>query len=865
MFASPSKQEGCTPSPRDPSDLFRRHSALALILVSAMRLAALVLCAVPALAALPAPEAHFGHPMGADRKLVGWDGVVSYFRALDEASEAVSVRDLGPTTEGRPLIVAVIADPATVADLDRYRDIVQRLADPRTTDPDAAAALALQGKPVVMITCSIHSTEAASTMTAVQFVYDLLSNDTPRHRAILENTILLLVPSLNPDGIDKVKDWYERWLGSPHEGAPMVELYHKYAGHDNNRDWYIFSQRETRLVVEKLHNAWRPQIVYDVHEMRANGARIFVPPWVDPIDPNIDPLIVQQVNAFGTAIAVDLTAKGRKGVLINGIYDYFSPARHYQSYHGALRLLSESATVRIATPVTVMPGKLLQQGRNYSARDRSWNFLDPWPGGEWRLSDIVRDQLIAFESVLYSAALRRSDLLGNFYTINQRVIERGLGRSFVVPREQHDPSAAARLLQTLQFGDVEIERALSGDSASSGPVKEGDYIIPLAQPYGAFANTLLETQDYPDLRVYPGGPPQRPYDATAHTLPLLMGVSAYELRGEIGVETEPVSEVPVPPGSAADSAELMLSPNLGSTWIAFNRLLAQGVQVHRRESDGAFLMHATEGSGAVFWPISFDLGVQFEASQTIATDHPPVQVPRIGLYRGHVPSMDEGWTRWLLDRYEFPYSSVGNEAILNDLGENLDVLILPDIRPEVLEQGYQHEYGGGDSVVPAAYRNGLGDDGAAAIRAFVESGGTLLAFNRAASYAISRLDLPVEDAVEGLGRERFYGPGTLVNVEADLSHPLCYGMQAWSSAWYESGPVFRVQRRDLARVRQPLRYPESDVLASGWLLGQGHMANRAAVVDVSVGSGRVLLFGIRPQYRAQSNATFKMVFNGLFL
>lgn len=830
-----------------------------------MRLAALLLCAVPALAALPSPEAHFGHPMGADRKLVDWDGVVGYFRALDEASEAVSVRDLGPTTEGRPMIVAVIADPATVADVDRYRDIVRNLADPRTTDPESAADLALRGKPVVMITCSIHSTEAASTMTAVQFAYNLLANDTPRHRAILENTILLLVPSLNPDGIDKVKDWYERWLGGPHEGAPMVELYHKYAGHDNNRDWYIFSQRETRLVVEKLHNAWRPQIVYDVHEMRANGARIFVPPWVDPIDSNIDPLIVQQVNAFGTAIAVDLTAHGRKGVLINGIYDYFSPARHYQSYHGALRLLSESATVRIATPVTVMPGKLQQQGRNYSARDRSWNFLDPWPGGEWRLSDIVRDQLIAFESVLYSAALRRSDLLRNFYTIGQRVIERGLGRSYVVPREQHDPSAAIRLLRTLQFGDVEIERALPGDSASSGPVKEGDYVIPLGQPYGAFAKTLLETQDYPDLRVYPGGPPQRPYDATAHTLPLLMGVSAYELRGAIGAQTEPVSQVTMPPGSVADSAELMLSPSSGATWIAVNRLLAQGFPVHRRESDGAFLMRATEDSDAVFWPISFDLGVRFEASQAVATDHPPVQIPRIGVYRGYVPSMDEGWTRWLLDRYEFPYASVGNETILTDLSEDFDVLIVPDIREEVLEQGYQHEYGGGESVVPAAYRSGLGEDGAAALREFVESGGTLLAFNRAASYAISRLALPVEDAVEGLDHQRFYGPGTLVNVEADLSHPLCHGMQAWSAAWFESGPVFRVQRRDRARVRQPLRYPESDVLASGWLLGQGHMANRAAVVDVAVGSGRVLLFGIRPQYRAQSNATFKMVFNGLFL
>ena len=828
-----------------------------------MRLTALMLSALPALGALPAPEAHFGHAMGEDRALVQWSDVVGYFRALEAASDSVRVEELGKTTEGRPLIAAAIADPETILNLDAYRDALARLADPRVTPPDVAAELALTAKPAVAITCSIHSSEVASTLSAIQFAYDLLAEDTPRHRAILSGTILLLVPSLNPDGVDKVKGWYDRWLGTPYEGAPLTELYHRYVGHDNNRDWYAFTQQETRVVVEKLHNAWHPQIVYDVHQMGPNGARIFVPPWIDPIDANIDPLIAQQVNAFGTAMAVDLTAAGKKGVLVHGIYDYYSPARHYQSYHGALRLLSESASARFASPVTVPPEKLDRNGRGYDARARSWNFLEPWRGGDWRLADIVDNQLITFESVLHSSALRRHDLLRNFYEIGRRVIERGRGRAWVVPAAQHDPSAAERLLRTLRFGGVEIERVAEA-AADASAVGVGDYLVRLAQPYGAFANTLLERQDYPDLRVYPGGPPRRPYDATAHSLPLLMGVDAFLAEGDLAAGTETVDEVRWSGGRVDEGGELMLSPAAGSAWIAVHRLLGAGVAVHRRASDGAFLVRADESSRPALQAAATDLGLEFAASADTASGHPPLRMPRVAVYAGHVPLMDEGWTRWLLDRYEVPYRSVGNEDVATGLAGEADVLVLPDARPAILDTGFANA-DREDSLVPPEYRGGLGDRGAAAILGFARSGGTVLAFNRAAAYAADRLRLPVENAVEGVPSRRFFGPGTLVNVDVAAGHPLGFGLRPREAAWFESGPVFRVRRSAGSKARPVLRYPARGVLAAGWLLGEGYLANRAAVVDVAVGLGRVILFGIRPQYRGQSEATFKMVLNGLHL
>ena len=481
------------------------------------------------------------------------------------------------------------------------------------------------------------------------------------------------------------------------------------------------------------------------------------------------------------------------------------------------------------------------------------------------MRDIVDNQLITFESVLYSAALRRTELLRNFYRIGQRIIDRGRGRAFVVPREQHDSSAATRLLRTLEFGDVEIVRALEDALAEDRTVREGDFVVQLAQPYGAFANTLLSRQDYPDLRQYPGGPPLMPYDATAHTLPLLMGVEAFPVAGELDLVTEVVERVPHLSGGVAAADELMLSPNLGSSWVAVNRLLARGVAVHRRPSDGAFLFRAGPDLVPMLEELANEWGVECVASDTLAAGHPPLALPRVAIYAGHVPIMDEGWTRWLFDRYEMPYETVGNAQVADGLVGTYDVVILPDVAPEVLDKGFADEGGGGGSIVPPEYRGGLGEAGAAALVDFARAGGTVMAFSRAASYAADRLGLPVENAVAGLAKQRFFAPGTLVNVEADLSHPLCIGMREREAVWLQSGPVFRVRRQFAAELRQVLRFPGRNVLASGWLLGQGHLANRAAVVDVPFGNGRVILFGIRPQYRGQSNATFKMVFNGLYL
>jgi len=815
---------------------------------------------------LPSPQSHFGHQMGADRKLVDWNGVVSYYRKLDAASDHLKVEEIGKSTEGRPFLVATIARPATLAKLGEYQSLQARLFDPRKTPPAEAERLIEQGKSVVLITCSIHSSEPASTMTAMEFVHKLLSRDTPRNRKILDETIFVLVPSLNPDGVDKVAEWYRRFVGTPYEGAPMTELYQKYVGHDNNRDWYMFTQQETRLAVEKVHNVWRPQVVYDVHQMGSTGARLFVPPWDDPIDPNIDPLIVQQVNAMGAAMAVDLTAAGRKGIVMNGIYDYFTPARHYQSYHGGLRLLTESASVRVATPINVPFSSLQQRARGYNAQKQSWNFLEPWPGGRWSLRDIVEDQLIAFESCLYNAALKRPDLLRNYYRVAQRAVATDKPAAFVLPQQQHDPNALTRLLETLEMGMVEIQRASRDFRADGRAFSEGDYVISMAQPYGRFAKTLLENQKYPELREFPGGPPVRPYDVTAHSLPLLLGVEAAQINASFQTGLTPVRRVTPVEGRVGTTATLRLSPSWSHSWKAVNRLLANSQLVRRDETTGDFYVEGGPERRPALTALAEELGLRFENASSLPARLRTLRKPRIGVYSGFVPIMDEGWTRWVLDEYGFEHSRLDNaRAQMGDLRSDFDAIILADASPRTLHAGYIEGASYRGARMPPEFTGGLGSAGAAALREFVERGGALLAFNEATGYAIERLNLPVDNTLENVSSDRFYSPGALLDAEVDLGHPLGFGMQPRQAVWFESGPAFRPAfDRSGPAPKSVLRYPGRDVLASGWLLGEEIIAARSAVMDVPVGSGRVVLFGIRPQYRGQSNATFKLLFNGLF-
>ncbi len=795
-----------------------------------MRLSLALLAIFSAQAAVPTPESHFGHALTADRQPLEWAKVVSYYEKLATSSDRLKLERLGPSTEGRPFLMAIISSPENLRKLNRYREIQGLLADPRRTSPAAAAKLVVEGKTVVAITNSIHASEIASTYTGMQFAYNILTTEKPRFKTILENTIFLLVPSLNPDGVDIVSNWARKTMGTPYEGTVPPELYQKYVGHDNNRDWYIFSQAETRLAVEKMHNTWHPQIVYDVHQMGPTSARMFVPPWMDPIDPNIDPAIAQACNSFGMGIAFDLTSAGRKGVVVNAMYDFWTPARHYQSYHGGLRLLTESASARLFSPVTIRPEQLRGQALGYNVGERAWNHLEPWTGGDWNLKEIVTDQLIAYESVLWQASVRREDLLSNFYKIHERAVARPAGPyAFVVPADQADPGSTRKLLETLAFGQVEVEQATAKFTADGKEYPAGSFVIRLQQPYSAFAKTLMERQQYPDLRLYPGGPPKRPYDVTAQTLPLLMGVTAETIKDRFSSSLTRTSNFTarqkggLRPGAMAGAD--------GDSWKRVNAIWKTGKSVWRDPANGDFF--AAPAAGLL-----------------------EKKKPRVALYRSWMSSMDEGWTRWILEQFSFDYARLTNPMIVaGNLRASYDVIVFPDQPPSVISSGYRA------GQMPEEFTGGLGKPGADALRAFAEQGGTLVFLNHSTEYALGALGLGAKNVLNGVSTRDFYSPGSLLNASLDIRHPLALGLPAEITIWSEGSPAWELTTAE----KSVANYPGQNLLASGWLLGEKYLATRSALVDAPLGQGHVVLFGMRPQYRATSYQAFKLLFNSFLL
>ena len=748
---------------------------------------------------LPTPASVLGFVPGTDRRLVEWGPIADYFRALDAASDRVSVRTIGRTTNGLPFLAVFVSSAANLQRLPALRDAQRQLADPRlSADSTEAARLAARVPAFVLITSSVHSTEVGGFFTPLEIAYRLASARTSEVRAILDSTVLILVPSLNPDGVNIVSRWYAQTLGGAAEGSPPPELYNRYVGHDDNRDWYAFTQVETRLVVDSLYGVWHPEVTMDIHQQGSFGSRIFVPPYRDPVEPNVDPLLVDGVNALGTAIAWRLAAEGLTGVSLFASYDAWTPARAFQHYHGAVRILTETASANLATPITV-PFDSLRPGDGIDPQQRSWNFAAPWPGGRWTLADIVRYQTTAAMAMLDHVARNRAAWIGTSRRVTERAV-RGWPEwpfAYVIPAAGQDPAALGTLLEILHHAQVEVRSALAPITLGRERFAPGTYVVTLRQPYAAFVAALFERRLYPDLREYPGGPPVRPYDATAHTLPLLLGVRVL---------------------ASADSLLVALSAPVEAAPPTYR---AAGLST----------------------------------SPANRAAHAAV---RLGVYRSYTAPIDEGWTRYVLDTWSIPYESVADSAVrTGGLGARFDALIFPSMSARAIVEGLSARR------YPARYAGGIGQAGVQALREFVEGGGTLITFDDACDFAIDALALPVANAVSGLPPRDFYVPGSILRLAVDTTQALAEGMPAQSIAWVESGMAFDV--RDPSRVRVVARYPAQagDVLVSGWLIGAQNLAGRAALADVRLGHGRVVLFGFRPQYRGQSLATLPFLFNAL--
>ncbi|MEZ6186362.1 MAG: M14 family metallopeptidase [Planctomycetota bacterium] len=778
------------------------------------------------------PAEHLGHAVGADFELPDWNQVSQYFVRLGEQSERVQVARVGTTTEGRAFLLATISDPENLARLDALKADAKRIADPRGLDPAEREALLGRAKPFLFISCAMHATETAAPSFAMEFAYELATSDQEPWVSARRECVILLTPSLNPDGLDHVVEWYRATRGTPHEGAALTKLYQLYTGHDNNRDWFGLTQAESRIVTGLLYGEWFPQVYWDVHQQRGGHERFFVPPYRDPLNPNLDPAVVTAIDALGSRALFDMTREGLRGISTGVTYDMWwnGGNRSVPVRHNVIGILTEAASVNLASPVFQRPDEL-EAPRGLGGYAPSNRFPAPWAGGWWRLRDIVDYELAFGRSLLGSLAREPRTWLGNSLEAAERALEPEdeAPAAWVIPSSTNpDRGAVRRLVDGLLLGGVEVARADEPFRADGRTWPAGSLIVPRRQPYGAHVKDLFELQRYPEGDV--------PYDVAGWTLPVLFGVHRVEVQRAFGCAQTPLATAEqategwpgAPAGDVRDTA----------SWTRAFARLRQDQPVYLVEDEGPAVLS--------------DEGKDFKR----------LRLPRIGLYAPWFGSMDEGWLRWVFDTHGVPFVQVRNEMLrAGDLNALLDVLVVPSLRGSDLDDGRA------PGTVPGRFAGGLGPEGAIAVEEFVRKGGRLIALGDASAWATELFQLPLEDVTRAKEGEDFSCPGSVLRAVPEASAEINAGLPTSLPLFFARSAAWELGDSDDDRPAPTvlLRYAPTRVLYSGWIQAPEVIEGKAAWVHTLVGKGDVHLFGFRPHYRGWSQATFQLVFRALLV
>ncbi|MBP7777595.1 MAG: peptidase M14 family protein [Acidobacteria bacterium] len=837
---------------------------------------------------LTSPEAFFGFQLGADRKLANWDKLHEYYQLLAKSSNRVKLVELGKSSDKRPFIALFISSPANLAKLDHYREINARLADPRGLSEVDARKLVADGRAVTIQSFALHSSEVAAAQTAAEFVYDSLARNDAESMRHLDNVISIVLPSINPDGTQMIADWYMKYVGTEHEAAGLPWLYQKYAGHDNNRDGFALNLPESKHIGKLMYRDWLPQAYMDHHQMGSSNARLFIPPYAEPIRPEGDPLVWREITWFGAHMGTKLEAAGKTGVIGAAIYSGWGHMGFHwiTPFHNIAGMLAESASARLATPMFMHPDQLRGGTRGLPEYEPQTTMPSLWPGGWWRVRDIVENQKIVAWSIVDLAARSREDLLWNMYLKGTRQSERGATgavKAYVIAAEQHDPLTVKKLANLLLESGVEVHQARSQFFAAGRVYGPGSFVVTMAQPKQGLVRWMLGRTFYPDNTYTRDleGNPIRPYDMSTDTFGEFMGVQSDPVGEKVTADLVKLT-APVPlVGTVASGAPngYVLDGRLNDSARAVFLLLEKGIGVRRvshataegKVRAGDFLV----GAGDVA-DVAKRSGVDFVAlASPVTAGAYEIRKPRIAmLQRYGGGNMDEGWTRLMFEQFDVPFTSILDAEIkAGGLEANYDTIVLPadSITAMTGERpaGSTAPGGGGPAAppdnTPAEYRSGFGAEGVKALEAFVQKGGTLLTFANAGDLPIQRFGLPVRNIVAGLPSKTFWSPGSTLRVRFDTSNPLVYGMPAEGLALFVAGgQVYEVTSTDRSQdVAILSTYVERDILQSGWLLGEQVIAKKAAAVSVKHGAGTVVLVGFRPQHRDQTHGTFKLVFNAL--
>ncbi len=844
---------------------------------------------------VPSPRDVFGFEPGADYQLADYDQMINFYRRLDAASDRVEMTQIGESSLGRPMYLVIVSSERNIRDLERWRTISERMGRARMAD-DEAMRLAAEGRAIVWIDGGLDDQEYATGQMMPELIHRVATDESDEMRKIRDNVVALLMPHMNPDASHNDITWYRQNRGTPFETTRPPRLGQPYVGTDNNRDWFMITQPETWAASRIFYHEWYPQIVYNHHQTGPSYTRIFIPPYADPVNPDIHPGVVAGVNMVGAAMASRYATKRMPGYVSRAVYSMWwnGGMRLAPYYHNMIGILTETSH-RSPTPYgydtdnwpEVLP---MRRGEAPRTDGTSIFYPYPWISAESHFRDAIEYMTEASVATLNLAANYREEFLYNFYRMGRDAIEAGEAGNpyaYIIPQDQWDPGEAVELMNVLRRGGVEVHRATRPFRAGGTEYAAGSHVLYAAQAFRPNLVNLLEPQVYPERRRFEGGPPETPYDLAGWTLPIQMGVDVARIDEPFTASTEELEGfLEVPAGEVRGTAGYgyALSRRANASAKAVNRLLAEGNRVHWATTEffdgglshdaGTFVIETSSGTEATVRTLAADLGVDF----TGLAGRPgallsELDLPRVGLYKSWAAEDDQGWTLWLLEDYGFAVDTLHNRDVRDGDLSQYDAIIISDQAVDEIFNGRR------PGSVPDEYTGGLGAQGMAALANFARSGGTLIAFDDASDLLIDQLGLPVRNAVAGIPPEDFFIPGSLVRADIDVSHPLAHGMQRQTAASYQRSRAFEIVRQskameggrvDIPSVPEPpvevvARYAEQDVLMSGWAMGEDeYLAGRPAMVTVQYGQGQVVLFAFRPQFRGQPRGTYKLIFNALY-
>lgn len=851
------------------------------------------------------PEQYFGFKPGADRMLFDYEALINYMKHLDTASGRLKLVEIGKSPLDKTMYIAFISAEENIQDLDTLKQLNRKLALSPDIPEKEREALFKKGKVFVLGTLSMHSGEVGPAQAAPLIAYDLITTQDPLKLEWLKNTVYMMVPNHNPDGMDMIVNHYKKYKGTKYEDSSMPGVYHKYVGHDNNRDFVTLTQTDTRAIAAIYNLEWFPQVMVEKHQMGSTGTRYYVPPNHDPIAENIDEGIWNWAAIFGSNMMKDMSDQGLSGISRNFLFDdYWPGSTETCIWKNVIGFLTEAASVKIATPVFVEPNEIRVRGKGLAEYKKSINMPLPWPGGWWRLGDIVQYEISSTMSILKTASLHRKDILRYRNDLCRKEVNNGKTKPpyyYILPLNQRDQSELTDLVNLLKLHGIDVYRLTAAAVVGHCVYAKGDIVVPLSQPFRSFIKEVMEAQEYPLRHYTPDGKIIKPYDITSWSLPLHKGVTAVEVKQKKTLPDNFDSLLQKIEGTFRLPGEIpenywaaLFTVNRNESFKAAFLALTKGLQVHRLKKNldvegnqfpgGSFVIYADAGKGAVMKEVLGQLTVSPTfLKEPVTLDAAALSMPRIALVETYFHDMDAGWTRFIFDTYSIPYKVVHpGEFETTDFTKLFDVVVFPDSTKSELLEGKRKSWDADyyDTSYPPQYAKGMGKKGLNRLLTFLDRGGVIVSWGRSTRIFLGMQEittgknpgekeeflLPVQDISEKLKEAGMYCPGSLLKLQLLEDHPITFGMPAETGVFFRGRPVFRTRVPNFDMDRRVIgTFPEKNILVSGYCEKEETLGNRTVLVWLRKNKGQLVLFGFNPQFRASTPAAFKLLFNSILL